>query len=284
MSAFAEKADSPTTGSTVLSSTKTPSSPSSGSGNATPTQSEAKGEDLAKQLSNPISSLISLPIKYSYEQDLGPDDEGERRTVTIQPVLPISITERWNMISRTIFPFVDLEDIPAGEDEFGLGDITQSLFFSPKEPTRHGLIWGAGPVFLLPTATEDTLGAEKWGIGPTFVGLKQSGPWTYGMLANHVWSVAGDNDREDVNSSFVQPFLAYVTKTQTTFSLNTESTYDWIDDEWSIPINLEVKQMLKVGKQPLQVGAGARYWADAPESGPEGWGFTASLTFLFPKR
>jgi len=152
-----------------------------------------------------------------------------------------------------------------------------------KTVTREGWTWGVGPVWLLPTATDDTLGGEKFGIGPTGIALKQQGSWTYGMLLNHIWSVAGDNDRADISSTFVQPFLAYVTSTHTTFSLNTKSTYDWESEEWSVPINFMVAQMLKLGKLPVQISLGARYWADAPENGPEGWGGEISVYLHFSK-
>lgn len=159
-----------------------------------------------------------------------------------------------------------------GSGESGLGDVVQSLFFSPKAPTSGGIIWGVGPVMLLPTATDDMLGAEKWGIGPTAVALRQTGPWTYGALFNHIQSFAGDGDRADVSATFLEPFLAYNTKTRTTLALSTESTFDWEADQWSVPINLSVKQLMKVGKQPLQIGGGVRYWAESPAGGPEGWG------------
>ena len=146
----------------------------------------------------------------------------------------------------------------------------QSLFFSPKAPTAGGLIWGVGPVLLLPTATDDLLGGEKWGLGPTGVVLTQRGPWTYGALANHIWSVAGNSDRADISATFLQPFLTYTTKTATTFGLNTESTYDWKSNRWTVPINVSVGQVLKLGDQLVQVGVGARYWAQSPASGPEG--------------
>jgi hypothetical protein len=103
------------------------------------------------------------------------------------------------------------------------------------------------------------------------------------MLANHIWSVAGDDDRADVSATFVQPFLSYITKTHTTLGLNTESTYDWNAEQWSVPVNLTVNQLLKVGTQPIQLGGGVRYWAESPDNGPEGWGFRFQLTFLFPK-
>jgi hypothetical protein len=148
--------------------------------------------DIAKQLANPVASLISVPIQANYDDDFGLLDEGSMLRINVQPVIPITLNDDWNLISRTILPIVDQDNIPAaGFSEFGLGDTVQSFFFSPKAPTASGWIWGAGPVLLLPTATDEILGAEKWGIGPTAVLLKQSGPWTYGALGNHIESFAG---------------------------------------------------------------------------------------------
>jgi len=240
--------------------------------------------ELAKKLANPIANLISVPIQVNYDENIGPQEEGSKWVTNIQPVIPFSMSENWNIITRTILPIIDQEDIPtSGQGESGLGDIVASQFFSPKALTKRGWTWGVGPVWLLPTATDDSLGSEKWGIGPTAVALKQEGPWTYGMLFNHIWSFAGDDDRTDVNSTFLQPFVAYVTKTRTTFSINTESTYDWEGEEWSVPVNFSVAQMLKIGKLPVQVALAARYWVDTPDNGPDGWGGRFQFTFLFPK-
>src|SRR5690606_35229836 len=155
----------------------------------------------------------------------GPND-GDKAFVNVQPVIPITLNDDWNLISRTILPIAWQDDIagPSG-DQFGLGDITQSLFFSPKAPTESGIVWGVGPVFLFPTATDDFLGGEKWGAGPTAVVLKQFDGWTIGMLANHIWSFAGDETRNDISSTFLQPFVSYTTKDAWTFTLNTESSY-----------------------------------------------------------
>lgn len=240
--------------------------------------------ELAKKLSNPVASLISVPLQYNYDEYGGANDGASRNTLVVQPVIPFSLNEDWNLITRTIAPLIDQQDFPvAALNESGLGDITESLFFSPQSPTAGGLIWGAGPVFLLPTATQDVLGTEKWGIGPTGVVLKQSGPWSVGILANHLWSVAGDDDRNDVNATYLQPFLSYTTKTHTTIGFNAESTYDWENDQWSVPVNLLVGQLFKIGPQILQLMAGARYWAESPDDGPEGWGLRIQLTLLFPK-
>lgn len=245
--------------------------------------------ELARKLANPVANLISLPLQYNYDGKYGIEDDGDKSFLNVQPVVPISISHDWNLISRTIVPLIDQNGVPSGADEVGLGDILQSLFFSPKEPTRcGGIIWGAGPAILVPSATGEILGAEKWAAGPTAVVLKQMGPWTVGCLANHLWSFAGDGDRADVNATFVQPFASYLfRKTYTTIGLNTETTYNWdaedSDEAWSVPVNLSVSQMLKVGGQPVQLSVGTRYWADSPEAGPEGWGLRLGITFLFPK-
>ncbi len=240
--------------------------------------------ELAKKLANPVASLISVPIQANYDGNIGTNDEGALWRINIQPVIPFSLNDNWNLISRTILPITVQDDLPVqGMGESGISDILQSLFFSPEEPTARGLIWGAGPVFLLPTASDEVLGSEKWGVGPTAVGLRQEGPWTYGVLTNHVWSIAGEDNRADINATFIQPFLTYITRTKTTVVLNTESTYDWKGEEWSVPLNFIVQQMLKVGPQVLQLGVGARYWADSPDGGAEDWGGRIQLTFLFPK-
>ncbi|MEQ9097375.1 MAG: hypothetical protein RIE32_14055 [Phycisphaerales bacterium] len=239
-------------------------------------------EDLAKKLQNPVADLISVPLQLNYDHGYGPDD-AERWTLNIQPVIPFSISEDWNLISRTIVPIIYAEGLSDTDDsDVGIGDTVQSLFFSPKEPVGgDGWILGFGPVALLPTGTDPDLRAEQLALGPTGVALRQQGGWTYGLLFNHLWGVAGSGDVPDVNATFLQPFASYTFETKTTLTLNTESTYDWRTHDWTIPINLSVSQLTGVGSQPISLQFGARYYAERPGGGPD-VGLRFGLTFLFP--
>jgi hypothetical protein len=245
-----------------------------------PTGAEDEQAKLAMQLNNPVASLISMPLQSNWDFGIGPSD-AYRYTLNVQPVIPITLNDEWNLISRTIVPIIDAESpAPGIDDASGLGNITQSFFLSPQKPTAAGLIWGAGPVFVVPTATNDLLGGNQWGMGPTALVLKQKDGWTLGMLANQLWSFNGGND--SFNATYLQPFVAYTTKTQTTFALNSESTYNWIDSQWTIPFNLMVAQLVKIGEVPVQFQLGGRWYADKPEGGPN-WGLRFTVTFLFPR-
>ncbi len=244
------------------------------------TQPAGDAQELAKQLSNPVASLISLPFQSNFDFGMGAGS-GWRYTLNIQPVIPVSLSPKWNLISRTIVPIIHQHNVANLGTQSGLGDITQSFFLSPTDSKRF--IWGAGPVLLIPTATDELLGTEKFGIGPTVLILKQREAWTYGILANHLWSVAGDDSRASVNSTFLQPFLAYNTRDAWTFGLNTESSYDWTGNHWSTPIHVTVSKLVRLGKQPVSFGGALRCWATSPAGGPEGCGIRIIVTPLFPK-
>ena len=253
---------------------------SSGGGGAAVDDDKAKEAELVKKTLNPIASLISVPFQNNWDFGIGPSD-AMKYTLNFQPVIPISLNKDWNVISRTILPTIYLESTAPGvSSKFGLGDTVQSFFFSPKE-SPGGWIMGAGPVFLLPTATDSALGSDKWGAGPTAVVLRQDKGFTYGILANHIWSFEGSGPH-NVNATYLQPFFGYTTKTFTTFLVNTESTYDWNAGQWSVPMNFMINQMLKVGKQPITLQLGYRYYAEGPKGGPD-WGLRFAVTFLFPK-
>jgi len=252
---------------------------SSGGGGAGHDEQEEKAE-LAKKLNNPISNLISVPIQNNWDFGIG-SANAMRYTANIQPVIPMSISEDWNLITRNILPVIYAESpAPGVRSAWGLGDLTSSLFFSPKQPVG-GWILGAGPVFLWPTATDSMLGSGQFGLGPTVVALRQEHGFTYGILANQIWSYAGWGDN-NVSATFLQPFLAFTTKTYTTFAINSESTYNWEAKDWTVPLNFQIAQLLKVGGKPVQFQLGYRYYAEKPSGGPD-WGLRFAVTFLFPK-
>jgi hypothetical protein len=238
--------------------------------------------ELAKQLNNPIANLISVPLQIDWDTNIGPED-ADIMSYTFQPVIPVVLNEEWNLISRTIVSaYIDAESPVAGGDDLtGNSDILQSFFFSPQAPTADGWTWGVGPAMTLPVASHG-LGSERFGLGPTAVVLKQENGWTYGGLTNHQWSVDESANDPDVNATFLQPFLAYTTKTQLTYILNSESTYDWEAEEWTAPVNLKIGQLMSFGKQRVQLQAGYRYYIDTPPLGPD-WGLSGQITFLFPK-
>jgi hypothetical protein len=247
-------------------------------------RSETGAADLAQELTNPIADLVTVPIQMNFDDGIGPADDGSKLTTNVQPVIPFDIGENWNLVTRTIVPVTYQNDIfPGAGSQFGLGDINLSLFFSPKQPTAGGLTWGVGPVLLLPTATDSLIGARKWGAGPAAVGLVLKGPWTVGMLANHVWSFAGDDDRDDISNSFMQPFVAYTWPSAWTASLQSETTYNWQSEQWSVPVNLALSKLVKFGKLPVSLQAGVGYWAESPDSGPEGFRFRLQANIVLPK-
>lgn len=240
-------------------------------------------QEVAKQLQNPVASLISVPFQNNFEYGLGPGDKGSRYTLRFQPVIPTSISDDWNMIFRPILPFISQHNAIGHTSQTGLSDLQLELFFSPKEPAASGIIWGIGPVLLLPTATNKLLGYQKWGIGPSGVVLTQIGPWTMGMLANHLISYAGNSDRKNISVTYMQPFIAHSGKKGFSVSLSSETSYDWKGGNWTVPFIGGVSQILPIYGQLISAGISGICYAKSPVDGPK-WGVRAVITLLFPSK
>jgi len=250
------------------------------SGNKEGSDSDAEG--LAKKLSNPVADLVSVPFQFNWAQPVGPDD-ATRFLLNVQPVVPFTINEDWNLITRAIMPVIGQPALsPGGDAASGLGDVLASFFFSPKSGP---FVWGVGPVISLPSTSEPTLGTGKWSAGPTFVILKQQGPWTFGGLLNQVWSFAGNDDRADVSQFYVQPFLAYTTPKAVTYSVNSEAIANWKAnrDEWTVPINFGVSKVSSFGPIPASYQVGAGVYVTGPDQAPD-WQLRFTTTLILPRK
>ncbi|ANE53232.1 hypothetical protein SY85_00550 [Flavisolibacter tropicus] len=237
---------------------------------------------LADKLSNPVASLISVPFQNNVDYGIG-SYNGSKYTLNFQPVIPISLTPNLNLITRYIIPIVDQRDISgSGNSEFGLSDATVSGFFSPVH-SENGILWGAGPAFLIPIGTSDYLSTRKWGVGPTALVLRQTPGLTYGFLVNQLWSFAGDEDRSDVNQMFLQPFFSHNWKSGAGVTINSEITINWKDNTTTAFLNPIATAITRMGKQAVSLGVGPRIPIGGPTYNKPDFGLRAVLTFVFPQ-
>lgn len=243
---------------------------------------EQSTEELIKAAQNPVANVMSFPFQNNTNFGVGPDNDRTQNVLNIQPVIPFG-KGNWNYITRTIFPVIYQPDFTSSDDgTWGLGDINASIFLSPAEPGRF--IWGAGPVFSLPTATDDTLGSGKWGIGPSAVGVVMPGHWVLGALINNIWSFAGDDDRGDVNQMLFQYFINY---NFPSFYLSSAPiiTANWEapdDQRWTVPFGLGIGKVFHAGKLPLNTSFQGFYNVVKPDYGPD-WTMRVQIQFMLPK-
>ena len=243
---------------------------------------EKSNADLAKASQNPVSDLISLPFQNNTNFGWGPNEKTQN-VLNIQPVWPFKLNEDWNLITRTIVPIVSQPAIPPSDDRTnGLGDTTFTGFISPRQPGN--IIWGLGPVVMLPTATDDALGSDKWGLGPSVILLKIEGPWVVGSLFSNVWSVAGSGNA-DINAFTWQPIINYNLPDSWYLTSVPIITANWeasSENRWTVPIGGGFGKIFRVGKQPVNASVQGFYNVERPEFGAD-WTLRFQLQFLFPK-
>jgi len=255
-------------------------------------------EELRKQSQNPIANLISVPIQENWNFGIGPDDRTQN-VLNIQPVIPFSVSTNWNLITRWITPIVyqplpvpQLSGAPNQQTGvYGLGDINPSFLLSPK---KGKVIWGIGPTFVFPTATNTTyLGQGKLSIGPTLVVLVQPTHWTLGFLANNYWSVAGHADfnpngtvnKPPVNQFLLQWFVNYNMKKGWYLKSAPIVTANWrggSNGVWTAPFGGGVGRIMKLGFQPVNLSA--EFYGNAVHpAGTSPWTLRLQFVLLFPK-
>jgi hypothetical protein len=242
--------------------------------------------DLAKAVQNPVADMISVPFQNTTNYNIGPNDRAQD-TLKIEPVLPLHLSERLMVITRTIVPIVYQPDVNnTGGGSSGLGDVNPAFYLSPAKPGR--LIYGVGPIFTLPTATQRTTGSGKLTMGPAAVALIQPGHWTFGALVSQIWSVAGPNDRSSVSLLSIQYFVHYnlpehwYLSTAPTITANLTPTGGG-GDQWTIPFGGGVGKIFKLGPQHLN-GKVEAYYNLRPDNNDTiaSWQMLAQVAFLFP--
>jgi hypothetical protein len=243
---------------------------------------QAQQADLAQAAQNPLAKMISVPLQNNFNFGVGPND-ATQWILNIQPVIPITLSEDWNLITRTIIPIVNQPSpAPGVPGVFGLGDINPTFFFSPAKSSK--LIWGVGPTFTFPTATDSLLGSGKWSAGPAAVALTMQGHWVVGVLANQQWSYAGWGD-QDVSALLIQPFVNYNLPHGWYLMSVPIITANWeanSDDRWTVPIGGGVGKVQNIGKLPVNFQLGAYWNVVKPANGPD-WQLRFQVQFLFPK-
>ena len=243
---------------------------------------ENETAELARAAQNPVASMISLPFQNNTNFNFGPQSKTQN-ILNVQPVWPFSINEDWNLITRTIIPVTSQPETAPGTDrDFGIGDTTFTAFLSPTKMGKW--IWGAGPVLLLPTNTDDRLGPDKWGAGPSFAALTIQGPWVVGSLFSNIWSFGGSGD-EDVNFFTWQYFVNYNMDDGWYLVSSPILTANWENpgDEATIPFGGGLGKIFRIGKQPMNASVQAFYNVETPDNGAD-WQLRIQFQFLFPKR
>jgi hypothetical protein len=253
---------------------------------ATAAKPEQEPADIAKAAQNPIAHMISVPLENDFYPQTGINKENEY-VLEIKPVVPIPLSSNWNLITRTIIPVIQTPDLTAEiKGTSGLGDIQESLFFSPTKAGLGGIIWGAGPAISVPTATEHIYGTGKTSIGPTLVVLKSQGHWLFGSLVQNLWSVeAGPRERPAVNQMLLQPFVNYNLPHKWYLTSSPIITANWkLDDgRWLVPVGGGVGKIVHFGKVPVNV-YGQFFGNSEYPNGTSRWSARFQMQFLFPRR
>jgi len=250
-----------------------------------PVCAELTAEELAKLAQNPVGNLISLPFQNNTNLNFGPE-KGTQNILNIQPVVPISVSSEWNIITRTILPVIWNPSLGPGiPGKDGTGDTVFTAFLSPANPGHW--IWGAGPVVQIPTNSNAQLGNKNWGIGPSFgvLHLDKGDPWVYGALMNNIWSMTSNKTGGSYSNGLIQPFVNYNFEGGLYLTSSPILTVEWKADSgnrWTVPIGGGVGKIFHFGKLPVNSQLSAYYNVVRPDFGAN-WQIRAQVQLMFPK-
>ncbi|MBL0354128.1 MAG: neuromedin U [Dechloromonas sp.] len=242
-------------------------------------------EELAKLAQNPVGNLISVPFQNNTNLNFGPEKKTQN-VLNIQPVIPVSVNDEWNIITRTIVPVISMPALYPGDDRTnGVGDTVFTAFLSPAKP--GSVIWGAGPVVQIPTNSDSQLGNRNWGLGPSLVvlHLDKGDPWVYGAIVNNVWSLSDSGTGGSYNNGLIQPFVNYNLAGGLYLTSAPIITANWkaeSSQRWTVPVGGGVGKIFHLGKLPVNTQLSAYYNVVTPDDGAN-WQIRAQIQFMFPK-
>jgi hypothetical protein len=236
--------------------------PDAGQPTFDPTEQAKIEAAIIKASQNPVGNIAIIPFQNNFTNGVGPQSRAQYN-LNIQPVVPIMLSPNMNLIARTILPVINnpsaappafCNATPFGcGSTFGVGDLTEQLFFAPKTKGNQ-LIWGLGPQFLFPAGTPATLSAGQYGAGPAAVALIMPGTWVIGALTTQMWSVSGSATKPVVNSFLVQPFINYNFGKAWALSTAPNITSNWAalpNQRWTVPVGAGISKTVKLGDAPM---------------------------------
>jgi hypothetical protein len=199
---------------------------------------------------NPIANVVSIPFQDNTSYDVGPLKRTEN-VLIVQPVVPFSLGGDWSVVSRWVTPIISAPRVSSAADpRSGLGNLEPQFYFTPTHP--GSIIWGIGPEVWMPTASDKTLGVNKWGGGVAAVVLTIQGPILAGVLVNNVW--AGSKAPEKVNELTLNPFVFYNFPKGWYVVSAPIMTANWVatgKDQWTVPVGGGFGRVFKVGNRTL---------------------------------
>jgi hypothetical protein len=246
---------------------------------------ESRGADeseLAMRSQNPIEDLVNVPVEDNLGYGVGSNDRAQN-TLKFEPRIPARVLTNWNIVTRIIIPLQYKPDATATTGgSSGLGDINPTFFLTPAHPGTF--VWGAGPDFELPTATQKSLGTGKWSVGPAVAWHVRAKPWTFAMVISNIWSFAGESGRSNVDKGSLQYFVHYNLSHGWSLKSTPTVTAEWNKPSgqvWTVPVGAGVAKLWKMGKLAIHPGLAAYGYPAKPSDGPD-WDLRAEVAFLFP--